>query len=123
MSIALSTNRSRRMIVRAAVVALAAVTVACGSETTTTEPAVQTTRSYNQVQRLGNPLVSEVFLPKKDHQFHGSVGPCCTSMVPVALTTCPARVCTRGFCAAPLAGANHSTPRNAHMKRCVTGSR
>ena len=25
------------------------------------------TREYNQVQRLGNPLVSEVFLAKKDH--------------------------------------------------------
>ena len=34
-----------------------------------------TTREYNQVQRLGNPLVSEVFLAKKDHAFHGSVGP------------------------------------------------
>jgi hypothetical protein len=33
------------------------------------------TREYNQVQRLGNPLVSEVFLAKKDHAFHGSVGP------------------------------------------------
>jgi hypothetical protein len=27
------------------------------------------------VQRLGNPLVSEVFLAKKDHAFHGSIGP------------------------------------------------
>ena len=26
-------------------------------------------------QRLGNPLVSEVFLAKKDHPFHGSIGP------------------------------------------------
>ena len=33
------------------------------------------TREYNQVQRLGNPLVSEVFLAKKNHAFHGSVGP------------------------------------------------
>jgi hypothetical protein len=30
---------------------------------------------YNQVQRLGNPLVSEVFLAKRDHAYHGSVGP------------------------------------------------
>src|SRR5205823_2350184 len=34
-----------------------------------------TTRSYNQVQRLGNPLVSEVLLLKKDHPFHGTIGP------------------------------------------------
>ena len=34
-----------------------------------------TPREYNQVQRLGNPLVSEVFLAKKDHAFHGSIGP------------------------------------------------
>ena len=33
------------------------------------------TREYNQVQRLGNPLVSEVFLAKKDHPFHGATGP------------------------------------------------
>jgi hypothetical protein len=32
-------------------------------------------REYNQVQRLGNPLVSEVFLAKRDHAFHGSIGP------------------------------------------------
>jgi hypothetical protein len=46
---------------------------ACGDSNPTgpTAPA----RTYNQVQRLGNPLVSEVFLAKKDHGFHGSVGP------------------------------------------------
>ncbi len=32
-------------------------------------------RAYDQVQRLGNPLVSEVFLMKRDHAFHGSIGP------------------------------------------------
>src|SRR5437764_15496178 len=41
------------------------------------EDAVQPSvaRSYNQVQRLGNPLVSEVFLAKRSHDAHGSVGP------------------------------------------------
>src|SRR5437016_13200462 len=34
-----------------------------------------TERAYNQVQRLGNPLVSEVFLAKRSHPVHGSVGP------------------------------------------------
>lgn len=47
---------------------------ACGDSTTS--PTVTTAiRGYDQVQRLGNPLVSEVFLAKKDHPFHGSIGP------------------------------------------------
>ncbi len=32
-------------------------------------------RMYNQVQRLGNPLVSEVFLAKRNHPLHGTIGP------------------------------------------------
>ncbi len=32
-------------------------------------------RSFNQVQRLGNPLVSEVFLAKRSHPVHGTTGP------------------------------------------------
>ena len=35
----------------------------------------KTGRTYNQVQRLGNPLVSEVFLAKRSHPVHGSIGP------------------------------------------------
>ena len=62
---------AERVVARTLVAALALVSVACGSDSTTTGPTVQTTRSYNQVQRLGNPLVSEVFLAKKDHPFHG----------------------------------------------------
>src|SRR5262245_65926327 len=46
--------------------------VAC-SDDTTSAPA--TDRVFNQVQRLGNPLVSEVFLAKRDHAFHGSTAP------------------------------------------------
>jgi len=54
---------------------LLAAAVACGdSDTSTTEP-IQTTRTYNQVQRLGNPLLSEVFLTKRDHPFHSAIGP------------------------------------------------
>lgn len=47
---------------------------ACGSDSTTS-PGSSSTRTYNQVQRLGNPLLSEVFLAKKDHAYHGSIGP------------------------------------------------
>jgi hypothetical protein len=32
-------------------------------------------RAYNQVQRLGNPLVSEVLLSKRSHPTHGTTGP------------------------------------------------
>lgn len=32
-------------------------------------------RMYNQIQRLGNPLVSEVLLAKRSHSVHGSIGP------------------------------------------------
>src|SRR6185436_17675271 len=71
------TSRLRRVVAGVAISALAAFAAACGNDTNTvTSPITQTpTRSFNQVQRLGNPLVSEVFLPKKDHGFHGSVGP------------------------------------------------
>ena len=32
-------------------------------------------QTYNQVQRLGNPLISEVLLDKRSHPTHGSIGP------------------------------------------------
>ena len=54
-----------------AVLALSAV--ACSGDNNSTEPG--TTRMYNQVQRLGNPLVSEVLLSKRSHATHGSTGP------------------------------------------------
>jgi hypothetical protein len=59
-----------RTLVLAAVSLLAA---ACSDNNTGgTGPG---TRMYNQVQRLGNPLVSEVLLSKRDHPVHGSIGP------------------------------------------------
>ena len=60
---------SRRLVPAALAVALAA---ACSDDNTT---APNTDRVFNQVQRLGNPLVSEVFLAKRDHAFHGSTAP------------------------------------------------
>jgi hypothetical protein len=53
---------------------LATLLAACGSDNTksTTGPG---TRAYNQVQRLGNPLISEVLLAKRSHPVHGSLGP------------------------------------------------
>jgi hypothetical protein len=52
-----------------------ALSAACSDSNDTTGPSSTSTRTFNQVQRLGNPLVSEVFLAKKDHAFHGSIGP------------------------------------------------
>ena len=52
---------------------VAVVLAACSDNTNTTAPT--TDRVFNQVQRLGNPLVSEVFLAKRDHAFHGSTAP------------------------------------------------
>jgi hypothetical protein len=53
-------------------VAGAAVALAAGCSDNT-GPA--TPRMFNQVQRLGNPLVSEVLLAKRSHPTHGSIGP------------------------------------------------
>jgi hypothetical protein len=54
-----------------AVLGLALLAGACNEDTILSK----TARAYNQVQRLGNPLVSEVFLAKRSHPVHGSVGP------------------------------------------------
>ena len=59
-------------------VAALSFAVACGSSDSTGTGNVVPTdaaKTYNQVQRLGNPLVSEVLLLKRDHGFHGSSNP------------------------------------------------
>lgn len=62
---------SRHAIVFALALPLLA---ACSSDdNTVTGPS--TTRVYNQVERLGNPLVSEVFFAKRDHGLHNSTAP------------------------------------------------
>lgn len=48
---------------------------ACGSDNTTSPLGASATRTFDQVQRLGNPLVSEVLLTKRDHPLHGALGP------------------------------------------------
>jgi hypothetical protein len=54
-------------------VAGAAVALATGCSDNNTGPT--TPRMFNQVQRLGNPLISEVLLAKRSHPTHGSIGP------------------------------------------------
>lgn len=70
------TARARRLAAVGTAFSALVLAAACGSDSnTTTAPPAQNIRAYNQVQRLGNPLLNEVFLAKKDHPFHGSVGP------------------------------------------------
>ena len=65
---------TRRLALAAAVAAVGLTATACSDDNgdNGTGPAL---RMYNQVQRLGNPLVSEVLLSKRDHPAHGSIGP------------------------------------------------
>jgi hypothetical protein len=65
----------RRGALLAVGVALVAASAACSDTATVTSPSTDVAKTYNQVQRLGNPLVSEVFLLKRDHAFHGSSDP------------------------------------------------
>ena len=46
---------------------------ACNNEEDPTGP--METRVFTQVERLGNPLVSEVTFAKRDHGFHNTTGP------------------------------------------------
>lgn len=59
----------RRMLLP--LVAIAALAACSDDDDTTTGPAAGP-RVYNQIERLGNPLVSEVFLAKRNHGFHNS---------------------------------------------------
>jgi hypothetical protein len=55
------------------VLALVAVAACSDDDTTTTAP--PSSRTFNQVERLGNPLTSEVFLAKRNHGFHNTGSP------------------------------------------------
>jgi hypothetical protein len=67
-SIALVT---RRLALASAVAAVSLAAAACSNDNN----GPTTARMFNQVQRLGNPLVSEVLLSKRSHPTHGSIGP------------------------------------------------
>ena len=58
--------------VKWALLGMALAAAGCDENETTTPV---TERTFNQIQRLGNPLVSEVFLAKRSHPVHGSLGP------------------------------------------------
>jgi Domain of unknown function (DUF4331) len=63
---------SRRVLTTALALPLLA---ACSDDNTDTGTGPVVARTYNQVERLGNPLVSEVFFMKRDHGLHNSTGP------------------------------------------------
>jgi hypothetical protein len=65
---------SRRLAAVAAILATGLTAVAC-SDDDNGNAGPSAPRMYNQVQRLGNPLVSEVLLSKRSHPTHGSIGP------------------------------------------------
>jgi hypothetical protein len=61
---------SRRLAIAAAMAATI-LAAACSDDNVGPQP----TRMFDQVQRLGNPLVSEVLLAKRSHAQHGAIGP------------------------------------------------
>jgi hypothetical protein len=65
---------ARRLALATGIAAVGLAATACSDDNGgSTGPAVP--RMFNQVQRLGNPLVSEVLLSKRSHPTHGSIGP------------------------------------------------
>jgi len=50
-------------------------TAAACNDNTDLLTGVDTNRVYKQIERLGNPLVSEVFFPKRDHGLHNGKSP------------------------------------------------
>jgi hypothetical protein len=65
---------ARRLAAVAALITVSLAATAC-SDDDNGGAGPATPRMYNQVQRLGNPLVSEVLLSKRSHPTHGSIGP------------------------------------------------
>ncbi len=64
----------RRWTAALAVLAVASTAAGCSDDNNSGNgPAAP--RAFNQIQRLGNPLVSEVLLAKRSHPTHGSIGP------------------------------------------------
>ena len=64
----------RSGILGAAIVAVSLAAAGC-SDDNNGNNGPGTPRAFNQIQRLGNPLVSEVLLSKRSHPTHGSIGP------------------------------------------------
>jgi hypothetical protein len=68
-------TRTVRLASPALLLGLALLAGACSDDDNTTGIGPGKTQTFNQVQRLGNPLISEVLLDKRSHPTHGSIGP------------------------------------------------
>jgi uncharacterized protein DUF4331 len=69
----LSLARLRRLLAAGGVLGLAGLGAGCSDDNTPS--GIDPDAAFNQVQRLGNPLVSEALLAKRNHPLHGSIGP------------------------------------------------
>jgi hypothetical protein len=67
--------RLRRWILLPTMLGLVLAAAGCSDDNNNGGSGPGKIRAYNQVQRLGNPLVSEVLLSKRSHATHGSIGP------------------------------------------------
>ena len=73
MQLSLIARTVRRAALASVVAAATLAAAGCSDDNGSTSPG--TARMFNQVQRLGNPLVSEVLLAKRSHPTHGTIGP------------------------------------------------
>jgi hypothetical protein len=64
-----------RLTISMTVLVAVTLTSGCSDDGSDDNTGPSQTRAYNQVQRLGNPLVSEVLLAKRSHPTHGTTGP------------------------------------------------
>src|SRR5262245_39994125 len=69
-----TTMMNRTRIAGVLLLALSAVATAC-EDNDNDGMGPGNARVFNQIERLGNPLVSEVTFPKRDHGFHNTTGP------------------------------------------------
>jgi len=65
----------RRWSLGVAVAAASLVSGACSDDDGDGGSGPDQPRTFHQIQRLGNPLISEVLLAKRSHPTHGSIGP------------------------------------------------
>ena len=65
----------RRWSLTVAVAAAGLVSAGCSDDDGDGGNGPDQPRTFNQIQRLGNPLISEVLLAKRSHPTHGSIGP------------------------------------------------
>jgi hypothetical protein len=66
---------AKRVLAAAAMAGVVLVAAACNDSNDSSTTAPSSTRVYHQIERLGNPLVSEVFFPKRDHGLDNNKSP------------------------------------------------